>query len=340
MTGTNQQKFIDRSAAQDIAKGIGITAVVYSHVWRGLVNAGISSADSLWEVVDYSFYLWHMPLFLLLAGYNVHGSLSRSSARISAWRRTKLLVPMYFFWAILQVGLKVVMSKQVNNPIGIEALLTPFYIPVAQFWFLYALLIFHLVAAALKDRYGLAFIIAIGLYLARHLAVEPYPEAANIDSAEYASLADFGVFYFLGAYAASKSWPQAIVTHRRCVIAGALSPMLFAAFLTLGISEHVPYFSIIVLPATFAAMFLVFLASQWLSKFPIGRALAALGKVSLIVFVMHIIFLAAWRVMLLKVGIVSPGIHLLSGMVAGIGIPVLIYKGLTRYNLQRLVFLP
>src|SRR5436190_2122812 len=50
----------------DVTKGIGILLVVYGHVLRGLVTAGIVPNSKLFQIAYYTLYLFHMPLFFFL----------------------------------------------------------------------------------------------------------------------------------------------------------------------------------------------------------------------------------------------------------------------------------
>lgn len=52
----------------DYAKAIGIVLVVYGHVVRGLLNAGILQDAEFHGLVDSVIYSFHMPLFFFLSG--------------------------------------------------------------------------------------------------------------------------------------------------------------------------------------------------------------------------------------------------------------------------------
>ncbi|MEY8214537.1 MAG: acyltransferase family protein, partial [Colwellia sp.] len=52
----------------DYAKAIGIFLVVYGHVSRGLVSAGLMADSTLYQYADSVIYSFHMPLFFFLSG--------------------------------------------------------------------------------------------------------------------------------------------------------------------------------------------------------------------------------------------------------------------------------
>ena len=60
----------------DAARGLGIVLVLLGHVEGGLIDAGVQSQSS-WSWPGYAIYTFHMPLFFVLAGLNVPRSLDR-----------------------------------------------------------------------------------------------------------------------------------------------------------------------------------------------------------------------------------------------------------------------
>jgi fucose 4-O-acetylase-like acetyltransferase len=56
-----------RIAWADYAKGMGIILVVYGHSARGLMSSGMIPSVSIFSVVDYTIYTFHMPLFFFLS---------------------------------------------------------------------------------------------------------------------------------------------------------------------------------------------------------------------------------------------------------------------------------
>ena len=82
-----------RNQFLDYAKGVLIFLVTLGHVIQGVIyaNAGFYE-DGLFKAI----YLFHMPLFMALAGYVAFGSLQRSPALPFAARRAvNLLLPVF-----------------------------------------------------------------------------------------------------------------------------------------------------------------------------------------------------------------------------------------------------
>ena len=49
-----------RLAHLDVGRGIAILLVVIFHAYRGFLNAGTAGAGSIWPLLDYSVYIFHM----------------------------------------------------------------------------------------------------------------------------------------------------------------------------------------------------------------------------------------------------------------------------------------
>ncbi|WP_112308848.1 acyltransferase family protein [Pseudogemmobacter bohemicus] len=80
----------------DIAKALGILLVVVGHVEHIVPRDG----DSAWIRLSRAIYLFHMPLFFMLAGLT-HRPQAPAEAVTSKWRA---LIWPYFFWLLL-IGL-------------------------------------------------------------------------------------------------------------------------------------------------------------------------------------------------------------------------------------------
>ncbi|MFT4437019.1 acyltransferase family protein [Caballeronia sp. 15715] len=73
---------------------------------------------------------------------------------------TAIVVP-YFVWSIIQGGVQVAMSHSTNHPLALSDWPKLFYAPLGQFWFLYALMIWQLIAFACGRRGPALMVVAI-----------------------------------------------------------------------------------------------------------------------------------------------------------------------------------
>ncbi len=152
----------------DYAKGIGIILVVYGHLLSSGYHAGLAIPDRFFELSDSMVYAFHMPLFFLLAGLFVEGSLQkRGAAEYLKDKLLKIAYP-YFIWSILQMSVEVMFSSQTQKGAGFSDMLAIVYRPWGQFWFVYALLLMHLVftlvSKAGKFSMPLLYLVSLALF--------------------------------------------------------------------------------------------------------------------------------------------------------------------------------
>ena len=307
---------------QDRAKGIGISLVVFGHVLRGLVHSGMLTNTALVATLDYTIYTFHMPLFFLLAGLNVEGSLRRGRRGFLSDKLLTIVYP-YFLWSLLQTGLKITIPENVNLPNTAGDLLAILFEPPAQFWFLYVLMLCHVVLA-LVPRSGLMLMLMFALAGAAMSGVFPYVLQKLLFNFP---------FYLAGVIFSRKiaDWfPNGWVGLLQIVILACLfglCAVLKAAAFGLDFEE------IAVFPAACAGIAIVICCAKLMDG-KNGRWAAALGTMSMTIYILHITAGAATRVMLVKLfGITEPAIHLILGVMAGLLIPICAHMVLRKFGL-------
>jgi fucose 4-O-acetylase-like acetyltransferase len=120
----------------DYCKGFGIFYVVLGHALGGLVPGGIVSDSAQYRFVEGWLYAFHMPLFFFLAGLFAWQSGSQPFGRFISKKAATLVYP-YFVWSLLQGLLET--SHYGNHSLALRDLLKIVYVPIGQYWFLYAL---------------------------------------------------------------------------------------------------------------------------------------------------------------------------------------------------------
>src|ERR1700744_1504535 len=123
----------DRIAWIDVAKGIGISLVVFGHVERGLAAAHILQS-SAWIAIDFYLYAFHMPLFMFIAGLNAPQS--RDKPGFVKRRGLSVAYP-YLVWSLIQGSVQVVLAQYTNNPASWHDVAAILWHPISPFWFLY-----------------------------------------------------------------------------------------------------------------------------------------------------------------------------------------------------------
>lgn len=147
----------------DYAKAIGIILVVYGHVARGMFNAGLPINESIYRVIDAIIYSFHMPLFFFLSGLFFIESLTKRGWRGLLANKIDSIVYPYVIWSILQGTVEVMLSQWTNFNINFSNVLSLFWQPRAQFWFLYALFFVTIVAIPIYARASKRYFLHIAL---------------------------------------------------------------------------------------------------------------------------------------------------------------------------------
>jgi fucose 4-O-acetylase-like acetyltransferase len=304
----------------DVAKGVGIFLVVFEHVVRGLVAANVISATPLFRATDYTIYLFHMPLFFFLSGLTARLRFEKRKRGPSLGRLLSL-VYVYFFWSFAQLSLQLFFYNYVNYPASPIDFVRILYAPTGQFWFLYALLLCHLVFLMAASEIALMLLAVAVAVAIRYLQLSPL---LIVSITAY-----FLIYYAAGNFAVSRTvLSQRSATTLMAVvtvfaIAAAANWALFSGnFASPG-----------AVPAAFLGIAAVIIASQIIAG-PVAAALAQMGRCSLTIFVAHVIVAAAIRALMLRLGIPhNAALYIVCGVAGGIVAPMALHLALARFGL-------
>ena len=313
----------------DYAKAIGIILVVYGHVARGLDKAGLHVTSSWFHFADSVVYSFHMPLFFFLSGLFFVDSLNKLNKAGLITSKLKTVLYPYVVWSLLQGLSEVVLSNYTNGNVSISQVLSLFWAPRAQFWFLYALFFIFLVCSFVYSLTSRKSFFAF-LYLIKKDLV--FISITNMLLANT-------VFFALGI------WFNEIKTYfeanHKCLaflfgILFIVSQYIF--HITLGYNYTIGGFPVLAL--AIISIFFVTSVSIWLSEMRI-RWFAYLGASSMTIYLMHILAGSGIRIVLSKfIGVESVGVHIIFGVLAGITLPLLMQVIIKRKKLNFLFAFP
>ncbi|MBK1890609.1 acyltransferase [Undibacterium sp. 14-3-2] len=308
----------------DYAKGLGILLVVYGHVSRGVFNAGVKVDAELFKLVDSVIYSFHMPLFFFLSGLFFLPSLQKyGRTGLIADKVDSVLYP-YILWSLLQGFIEVFLSGYTTSSTTTGEVLSLFWQPRAQFWFLYVLFaIFVLMAMLYRERQSLPEwalpLTALAAWFLQMFVQLPFP----LDF-----IGSYLIFFVLGMSALR--WKDILQTH-------ALTATLCAVAIFTGLEYlfhaqlHLVYTdkSVLNLALAIAGIALIcsaaVLLAQWNQQWMTW--LATLGYCSMPIYLMHILTGSGVRIVLSKLlHIQSAAAHLIIGSLAGLLIPLAVYQ--------------
>jgi fucose 4-O-acetylase-like acetyltransferase len=317
-----------REAWLDIAKGIGIVLVVFGHVTNGLVAARIVPATNALTYVYYVIYTFHMPLFFFLSGITVPLSL-QGGTPVFLRRKLATVAYPYFVWSIIQGLVQLTASNSLNSPFKLEYLFLIPISPLGHFWFLYVLMAFHVLAAVSGGR-SHWLVVGAALSLSFYAFTEGLPRLT---------------FYHMPFYVAGFLCCSLLVSHRvhaflvRC---GRLGAVTMLAFFIGGASAsaaltHGNYTNPIVVPVAAVGILSTVMVSYQLVGLPLSRPLQHLGRLSLSIYVMHVMAAAGTRIVLSELGLIqSPLAVLVLCTLAGLLLPLTAHQLLAHVGLLEL----
>jgi fucose 4-O-acetylase-like acetyltransferase len=324
----------------DVAKGMGILIVVIGHSMGGLLSARLFAPDSGWATAFYLIYTFHMPLFFVLAGLFVRQRVAGDADAFVRSAFTRIAWP-YLLWSVIQMAVIGALGSAVNAPteFGAWRVVALLWQPTSQFWFLQALLVLHLVSRFLLPRVGALAL--LGLMLLARVVGECIELPALLETP-----ARFGLFYALGVWAGptllrvvgSVSRPRVFLFSRPLPL--AISSPAAAVWVVVAIPAYLGglgYWSPVTLPASVAGSVVV-LALATLPRGAASVPWVELGRASMAIFVMHVLFVAGTRIVLVKgLGLaVAPVLIFVLALAAGIVGPLLLRALAARAGATRL----
>ncbi len=304
---------MERNVLVDKLKGYACFLVLFGHVIMGVRLSEIST-PVFFAGLEQFIWSFHVALFLFLSGvvYRETGGWKskKTKGRFLLHKLLNLGIPYVVFSAVYI--LINTLAGQANNHSALRDILYIWKTPVAQYWFLYALffqfLIWTCLSGLFKDWQITLTTVAIG-YLLPFLGIG----LGSFDVVFYAALA-FGAGTCISFSRLTKLpvWGKwaVVLTH---IAAGVL--LIF-----LGKIESPIIKELMFLFGIYASIQLISLLQNCK---PIAKFLLFMNKYSFQIYLLHTIFTAGIRIVLLRLHITQWYVHILLGTVGGIACSVL-----------------
>ena len=287
----------------DDVKVIACILVVLGHFFQSMTKSNILPENGLYQWFNTTIYYFHVPLFFICSGYlyqkyskvNSVGSWCKNVAK----KALALGVPYSTFTTATWV-LKKVFSSSVNDQIGGLGD-TLFLHPTAPYWYLYALFFIFLVTPTFSDvkasAVGLIVALAAKVLILTGGGYSIYA-VSTVLSNEIWFVLGMGICTFNVQLKGRKV---------QGTICGLLFMILSVVVYKAGISGGVIPFAMGLL-ACVAVILMVAGGKRF------GRGMDFLAKYTMPIFLMHTLFAAPMRSVLLKLGIGSSVIHVVLGL--------------------------
>ena len=288
----------------DDVKVIACILVVLGHFFQSMTKANILPENDLYQWFNTTIYYFHVPLFFICSGY-LYQKYSKVNS-VSGWCRNvakkavALGVPYVTFTTATWV-LKKVFSSSVNDQIGGLGD-TLFLHPTAPYWYLYALFFIFLVTPTFSSMKAAAVGLIVAL-VAKVLILT----GGGYSVYAVSTVLSNEIWFVLGMSICTFN-VQLKGKRVQGTIFGLLFIILSIVVYTAEISGSVISFAMGLL-ACIAVILMV--ASFW-EKF--GRGMDFLARYTMPIFLMHTLFAAPMRSILMKIGIENAVVHVVLGL--------------------------
>lgn len=277
----------------DAAKGLAILLVVLFHAGKVLEDAGVIGGT--WLTVNDVVSTFRMPLFFAASGLFLGSVVQRPWADL--WRtRLRLLLWVFVVWTLLRFGyFSAFPSASRPEETDPARLVQALWAPPTGLWFLYALVVFTLIARA--TRWLPAWAVVAPAALASAVVLGP----VALPYETWDRLAVHLVFFLAAARwsAPLRGWVAEA--------SGAALGWSTLAFAVLAAAAAIGLGSWLALPAGVAAVLSGFLAARRTEGTGVGAVLVWIGERTLPIYVAHVLVLCFLAERLVERGYVAAG---------------------------------
>ncbi|MBE5825493.1 MAG: acyltransferase [Butyrivibrio sp.] len=298
----------------DIVKAMACVLVALGHFSQSMIKGGIATESPLYSWFQMTIYLFHVQLFFVCSGY-LFQKYSKVNS-FNSWgsnivKKFIVLGVPYFVFSTITWTLKRVFSAEVNSKT--EGLIEVLFIkPIAPYWYLFVLFFIFCITftASKKHQMFLLFIISMLLKVLIML---------NINTGIYAidQTAKNWVWFVIGMMIAYGMIPMCNVM---------VGIVLFCTFLvgtvlnTYSIGSSVFGYSFLL---GILACYSVISIVKSVTEKKEFKIFESFSKYTMPIFLMHTIFAAPLRSVLLKIGIKGLVIHSILGLLISFTGPII-----------------
>ena len=279
----------------DNIKIFACVLVALGHFFQSMCSVGIIEAGALYQWFNRTIYYFHVPLFFICSGY-VYQKYSKVDSFL-AWKRNakKKLVALgvpYFTFSLVTWGIKKFFSSEVNNEVhGLGYDL--FVHPMSPYWFLFAIFFIFLFTGTFGNK-KLCCLGVAGALLMKLLSnvMDCYVVEIVFGNQIWFVIGMAVCVFDIPAYAQKNRW---------------WAYVLMCLFVLLSLAEWECLSFLLGLLAC-GSLVILFAARD--------AKVNAIAEYTMPIFLMHTIFAAGIRAVLLKLGMTSPVIHVALGISA------------------------
>lgn len=287
----------------DDVKVIACILVVLGHFFQSVTKANILPENDLYKWFNTTIYYFHVPLFFICSGY-LYQKYSKVNS-LKSWKKNVLKkalalgVPYVTFSTATWI-LKTVFSSSVNKQAD-RLISTLVLNPAAPYWYLYSLFFIFLVTPTFAN----VKVAAVGLIVA--FIAKLFILVGGTGIYAVSTVLTNGIWFVLGMSICLFDL-QLKGKKRQAGIIGVL-------FLGLSVSVYmadIQNSAVSFVLGVIACAAVILLAVDFEEKS--GKVMEFLAKYTMPIFLMHTLFAASLRSVLLKIGVSNTVVHMVLGL--------------------------
>ncbi len=299
--------------------------VVLGHFLSGLILSNIIENNIFLEWFSKTIYYFHVPLFFICSGYLYQNSRKINSFK-EWWGNIKckfisLGIP-YFVFSTITIIMKIIAANSVNNqaPPYLKTLL---FNPIAPYWYLYILFFMFCFTKTIENKREMKIITIIAMTLKIGSIIIKDSNVMNYIPYFIKGLAINWIWFVLGMNFRYLYEPSNLEYKIL-----KLREYVYALIIGVIISILIVYFDLknewISFIDGFIFCFSIIGITISLSKYKSNKLERYIFKYTMEIYLMHTIFAAIARIVMIKMNIFNKSIHLIIGFIASIIVPIIV----------------
>lgn len=342
----SDQSVLRRDSWLDYDKGISIILVSFRHCYESVSNTGLDVASyPAIEYINLFLFGFRMPLFFIASGIFFSSSIAkRGLGKYTMVRIQNILYPM-LVWGCIQITLQILFSLYTNTFHDFRDYVSLITDPrkTGQFWYLNALFFVGLLYAFLKVKININIYSQLALGLLMYLSVSLLRQQF-IYLGFLMDILQFYLFFAIGDAIStsvksdqskkllSSYWPLFFLLPLFFLVQYYFTDINMKNQDSYYVEHHMPFFYLLV--ASVGCLLSINI-SFILSKHNVANFIRLIGFHSIYIFCMQIILMAAVRILLIKVFMITyiPFL-LLVILLSGIALPIVAYYLFVKMKMQ------
>ena len=297
----------------DDVKVIACILVVLGHFFQSMTKANILSENDLYEWFNTTIYYFHVPLFFICSGY-LYQKYSKVNS-IGSWcknvaKKALALGVPYVTFSTATWLLKMVFADSVNRQA--DGLFSTLVVnPSAPYWYLYALLFIFLVTPTLSSMKVASVVLMIAL-VAKTLILT----GGGTSIYAVSTVLSNEIWFVLGMSICAFN-----VRLKGRKVQGTILGLLFIILSIVVYTAKIQSGVIAFVMGVLACVAVILMVAGFEEKF--GTGMDLLAKYTMPIFLMHTLFAAPTRSVLLKMGVTNAVVHIVMGLGISLSGPII-----------------